>query len=116
MTDFVKPTLEAVLDHYGVEYPHKAGWLTISCPVVPEDHPSCRVNLAEGGFMCMACGAKGGDSIALIMQRENVDFLQAKAIAETIPGQREQSTELSPRGRRVLPSRRGSYKPRRRKQ
>jgi len=43
-------------------------WTSICCPVHKggaEDHPSMRVNVADGHFKCMACGAKGGDLVAL---------------------------------------------------
>src|SRR5438105_3848369 len=43
-------------------------WATIRCPVHKggaENHPSLRVSLVDGHFRCMACGAAGGDIIAL---------------------------------------------------
>lgn len=43
-------------------------WVSITCPVHAggkESNPSMRVNLIGGHFKCMACGAKGGDVIAL---------------------------------------------------
>lgn len=43
-------------------------WVSITCPVHKsgaEKHPSLRVNLVDGHFRCMACGAKGGDLISL---------------------------------------------------
>lgn len=43
-------------------------WVTICCPAHKggaEDHPSMRVSVADGHFKCMACGAKGGDLVAL---------------------------------------------------
>ena len=43
-------------------------WVAIFCPVHKggtEDHPSMRVNTIDGHFKCMACGAKGGDLVAL---------------------------------------------------
>lgn len=43
-------------------------WVAIRCPAHKaggEDHPSMRVSVADGHFKCMACGAKGGDLVAL---------------------------------------------------
>jgi len=43
-------------------------WISIRCPVHKagaEVHPSMRVSLRDGHFRCHACGAKGGDIIAL---------------------------------------------------
>jgi hypothetical protein len=46
----------------------RAEWVAIVCPQHKgggESHPSLRVSLIDGHFRCMACGAKGGDIIAL---------------------------------------------------
>ncbi len=43
-------------------------WVTIACPAHKggdEKHPSMGVSLVDGHFRCHACGAKGGDIIAL---------------------------------------------------
>jgi hypothetical protein len=45
-------------------------WVSIRCPVHKggdEQHPSMSVSLVDGHFACHACGAKGGDIIALHM-------------------------------------------------
>jgi hypothetical protein len=36
-----------------------------------------RVNLASGGWCCMACGMSGGDVLAYEMRRTNADFVTA---------------------------------------
>ena len=46
----------------------KGEWALITCPSHKngaEKNPSMSVNLPEGYFRCHACGAKGGDIIAL---------------------------------------------------
>ena len=46
----------------------RGNWTAIRCPAHKggdETHPSMRVSLADGHFKCHACGAKGGDVIAL---------------------------------------------------
>jgi DNA primase len=44
------------------------GWTSMTCPVHKggaEKNPSMSINLTGGHFRCHACGAKGGDIIAL---------------------------------------------------
>jgi hypothetical protein len=51
-------------------------WVTTRC----EFHgggDSMRVHRASGAWVCMACGVKGGDVIAYVMQRDGLDFVQA---------------------------------------
>lgn len=55
-------------------------WISIRCPVHKagaEDNPSLRVSLADGHFKCMACGASGGDLIALHRLITGLGFLDA---------------------------------------
>jgi hypothetical protein len=43
-------------------------WASIRCPAHKggsETHPSLRVSMANGHFKCHACGASGGDIVAL---------------------------------------------------
>jgi DNA primase len=46
----------------------RAEWVSIRCPKHKggdERHPSMSVSLVDGHFACHACGAKGGDIVAL---------------------------------------------------
>jgi hypothetical protein len=55
-------------------------WASIRCPVHKsgaEAHPSLRVALADGHFRCHACGAKGGDIIALHRLATGLGFREA---------------------------------------
>lgn len=55
-------------------------WISIRCPVHKsgaEDNPSLRVSLADGHFKCHACGASGGDLIALHRLITGLGFLDA---------------------------------------
>ena len=55
-------------------------WASICCPSHKggdEAHPSLRVNLADGHFRCHACGAKGGDIIALHRLATGLGFVEA---------------------------------------
>src|SRR5688572_10950877 len=63
------PTPVAYLSQQGLLAGKVRGeWASIRCPSHKggdEAHPSMRVSLADGHFKCHACGAKGGDVIAL---------------------------------------------------
>lgn len=52
-------------------------WVTVNCTFHSETNPSMSVNLDTGGFVCHACGAKGGDIIAFEMQRYGLNFSEA---------------------------------------
>jgi hypothetical protein len=63
------PTALHYLTERGLHKGKQRGqWVSICCPAHKsgaEDHPSMRVSVTDGHFKCMACGAKGGDLIAL---------------------------------------------------
>lgn len=55
-------------------------WAAICCPVHKgggERNPSLRVSLIDGHFRCMACGASGGDVVALHRLITGAGFLDA---------------------------------------
>lgn len=55
-------------------------WTAIICPAHKagtETNPSLRVSLVDGHFRCMACGASGGDVVALHRLITGVGFLAA---------------------------------------
>lgn len=57
-------------------------WAPVRCPVHKgggEAHASMRVNLADGHFRCHACGAKGGDVVALHRLATGLGFREAVA-------------------------------------
>lgn len=72
-----KPPTHEVMQHYGAALVHGKGkWFTLSC----EFHggsDSMRVNTDTGGWCCMACDKKGGDSIAYLMELEGIGFVEA---------------------------------------
>lgn len=63
------PTPLQYLTEHNLHKGKKRGqWVAIRCPAHKsgaEDHPSMRVSVFDGHFKCMACGAKGGDLVAL---------------------------------------------------
>jgi hypothetical protein len=63
------PTPETYLRQRGLLSQRTHGeWASVRCPVHKhgdEAHPSLRVSLRDGHFRCHACGASGGDVLAL---------------------------------------------------
>ena len=59
--------------------PRGSGWRDGGlCPFHADKHAgSFRVNLETGAFTCFSCGAKGGDIIAFIQQRDGMSFPEA---------------------------------------
>ena len=56
--------------------PKSAKWKTTNCNF-HGGSDSMRVNIASGGWCCMACNAKGGDILAHHMAEHGVDFVTA---------------------------------------
>ena len=55
-------------------------WVSVRCPSHKggnETHPSMRVSLVDGHFRCMACGAAGGDIVALHRLVTGLGFREA---------------------------------------
>ena len=75
------PTPAQYLAHRGLLKGKPRGeWAAISCPVHKggtESNPSLRVSLVDGHFKCMACGASGGDLVALHRIIAGVGFIDA---------------------------------------
>jgi hypothetical protein len=75
------PTPLQYLTERGLHQGKQRGqWIAICCPAHKagaEGHPSMRVSVADGHFKCMACGAKGGDLIALHRLITGLGFLDA---------------------------------------
>lgn len=56
--------------------PRNSKWKTTRCDF-HDGSDSMRINTQTGGWMCMNCGAKGGDVVAYEMQADDVDFITA---------------------------------------
>lgn len=76
---FDRSRLPDALEYFaaeGVTLTGKGKWRTGPC----EAHggtDSLRVSVPAGGFVCMACGVKGGDVLNFHMQRHGLDFVSA---------------------------------------
>jgi len=53
-----------------------AKWKTTSCPF-HGGSDSLRINIASGGWVCMACDEKGGDVLAFHMRLQGLAFVDA---------------------------------------
>lgn len=68
---------EYYAEHAGLVLNQRRGWVTLLCPLHDDTHPSLSVNLSTGGFICHACGAKGGDVLDFHRQRYSLSFTAA---------------------------------------
>lgn len=71
------PDWPAYADRSGLELRGRGRWRSVLCDFHSDSDPSMRVNVETGAWVCMACGAKGGDVLAHHMQRTGADFVQA---------------------------------------
>ncbi|MEU5427592.1 CHC2 zinc finger domain-containing protein [Streptomyces olivoreticuli] len=78
-----KPTLEAVLEHYEVEFNPLRSMGMAPCPLHEDNTPSMSFNTDRGLWKCHSCG-KGGDSYTLIMEKEGTNFVGARTLAASL--------------------------------
>jgi len=67
---------ELGLDRYGYR---SASWAVAGlCPFHDDaKQGSFKINQDTGSFKCFSCGAKGGDIVAFLQQRDDLDFIEA---------------------------------------
>lgn len=78
---FVRDRLPDPVSYYeaqGLTFqgPRKAAWKTTECRF-HGGSDSMRINVASGAFVCMACGARGGDVLAYHMAAHGLGFVEA---------------------------------------
>ena len=56
--------------------PRYANWKTTTCKF-HGGSDSMRVNVSTGAWVCMACGAKGGDVLSHLMLSKGIEFVDA---------------------------------------
>lgn len=79
MGKFIKdqlPDVLSYLDLQGLKVTGKGKWVTTECRL-HGGSDSLRWNTNTGGFVCMACGAKGGDVLAYHMLANGMEFPEA---------------------------------------
>ena len=66
---------------FQLEKPNRKQWAMVRGDVCPKHRSKSKhsfsVNLDSGAFFCHGCGAKGGDVVAFVMQRDSSDFKTA---------------------------------------
>lgn len=70
------PSWPDYADRVGLSLDGRGRWRTTRCDI-HGGGDSLRVNVESGGWVCMACGAKGGDTVAHLMLIESIDFVAA---------------------------------------
>jgi len=77
-----KPSIVAVLTHYGFEFPAfmRPGGTKVKCAFHGDRVESAVVNQDTQSVTCFACGRKG-DSIRVIQDEEGFDFKEAMEFA-----------------------------------
>ncbi len=96
-----KPSISAILEHYGATVPTRRGWFSMKCPFHNDSHASASATTDDNAFCCFACQMKG-DGYSIIMQKEGVEFREAITIAEGILNARgEVLPQRSARGRGI---------------
>lgn len=70
------PSPTAYFQERGVKLTGKGKWRTAACPF-HGGSDSLRINVATGGYVCMNCGAKGGDLLAYHQAAHGLEFVDA---------------------------------------
>ncbi|MEU5433801.1 CHC2 zinc finger domain-containing protein [Streptomyces sp. NPDC020719] len=106
-----RPALEAVLDHYEVEYNPQRALGMAHCPLHEDATASLSYNTDRQLWKCHSCG-EGGDAYTLIMKKEKTDFVGARALAASLAlatrdagGGDEHLSGSAYGGRRTVPAR-----------
>ncbi len=79
MGEFIKDRLPDPISYFDAEDVNLVGpgyWKTGPCRF-HGSRDSLRVNTRSGGWVCMGCGAKGGDVLAYQMQMYGQEFVEA---------------------------------------
>lgn len=77
--NFIRENLPDPVSYFeaeGLKLEGKGKWRTTSCGF-HGGSDSMRVNTVTGAWICMACGAKGGDVLAYHMAAHGLDFITA---------------------------------------
>ena len=71
------PEPPAYFEGAGLLLSGRGRWRSALCCFHPDTTPSLSVNVETGGFICHACGARGGDVLDFHRQRHGLSFVQA---------------------------------------
>lgn len=70
------PDVDSYFDSEGIPLHGPGAWKTARCDF-HGGSDSLRVNMRSGGWVCMACGERGGDVLSFHMKRHGLDFIEA---------------------------------------
>lgn len=79
MKSFTKSLLPDPVTYFeglGLRLVGRGDWRTTKC-LFHGGSDSLRINVRSGGWVCMSCGAKGGDVLAFHMEFQGMDFVSA---------------------------------------
>lgn len=98
--DFNRELLPDPLSYYEahgltLKDPRNASWKTTKCHF-HGGSDSLRIKVSSGAFVCMACGARGGDVLAYEMAVHGVGFVQAAKQLGVWTGGQTQMRHISP--------------------
>ena len=68
------PSSTTYYELQGIKLIGRGEWRSALCPFHDDKAPSLRINVKSGGFICMACNARGGDIIAFHQKRFSLTF------------------------------------------
>jgi hypothetical protein len=91
------PTWPDYADIIGAKLLGRGKWRSMLCEFHADTEPSLRVNTQSGGWRCMSCGAKGGDTLSHYMQRTDAGFREAALALGAWDTSKEKHTERKPR-------------------
>lgn len=95
------PEPQAYFEGEGLKLSSRGKWRTSACSF-HGGSDSMRINMATGAWVCMSCGAKGGDVLSYHMQAHGQEFIEAaKALGAWVddgkPETRQKPAPLPPR-------------------
>lgn len=82
MGEFIKDNLPDPAGYFeseGLKLTGRGRWRTTECKF-HGGSDSMRINTTTGGWICMACGIKGGDVLAYHMAAHDLDFISAAQV------------------------------------
>lgn len=99
MGEFLKdhlPDTHSYFDSEDVRLVGRGAWKTGPCQF-HGGGDSLRVNTKSGGWVCMACGVKGGDVLSYHMQMYGMEFVEAaKALGAYVEDDRRYTGKTTP--------------------
>lgn len=79
MGEFIRERLPDPISYFdleGLPLKGRGKWRTTRC-AFHGGGDSMRINTESGGWVCMACGEKGGDVLAYAMRKHGMEFVEA---------------------------------------